>query len=140
MRCVARLVAPGAVGLAHGFVDGLGTAAGPADAVGVVEAALGGVAEEVIRSDDEAVAFYASRGGDVVEFGCVGVLVGVVELDELVEAGFGVGGVFVHGEDLVGGRVARFGPLGNWGVWRAIEAAVVVYRGISTGGVVWCSG
>lgn len=115
---VVCAVAPGMVVVAHGVVDGGGPAGGPADAVGVVEAALDGVAEQVVGGDDEAVAVDAGGVGDVGEGGAVVVLVRVVELDELVEAPLAVGLAALDLKDLVGGGLGRRGPVRHFFVCR----------------------
>jgi len=81
--------------------------AGPACAVYVVCRAFDGIGEDRVGGDDEPVTFEAVGSGDVSAqrsvCGMFGV-VWVVELHELAEARFAVGGTAGVGEDLVGCR------------------------------------
>lgn len=80
--------------------------------VGVVRGAGGGVGEDGVGEDDEAVALRTGRAREVRVCGGVGVVaVRVVELCELVEAGFAVRGFARVVEDVVGGRGGGGGPV-----------------------------
>ncbi|KAI9147741.1 LOW QUALITY PROTEIN: Ubiquitin carboxyl-terminal hydrolase 2 [Paramyrothecium foliicola] len=92
-------VPPEVVLVADRLVDGRGARAGPADALGVVQAALGRVAEQVVGGDDEPVTLQPDGLREVVEGGGVFVLVRVVELDELVEALLGIGSALAYAKD-----------------------------------------
>lgn len=82
----------------------------PAEAETVIGGALRGVGEDCVCGDDETEALCADCFGDV-ELAVAGV-VGVVEFYELVVAGFGVGGLLVAAEDLVGCGTGVGGPPG----------------------------
>lgn len=99
----------------------------------VVGAALGGVGEDGVGGDDEAVA--VELGGVGEGRRGVGMAVRVIELDELVEGLFGVGRGVGLGEYVVG----RWVGCGRPGWWRRGWLAGGGWRRLWFEGVRWIS-
>jgi hypothetical protein len=68
---------------------------------------------------------------NVINIGSMAVSVGVVDFDKLVKSMFGIRGVTLHGEDLVGRRIILFGPLGDI-IMAEAASLVVIYCSISS--------
>lgn len=94
---------------------------GPACAIEVVGAPLGGIGEDSVGSDDETITVELRGMGEGGGGRGVWVAVGMVEFHELVEGLLGVRGFFGRGEDLVGCWVGGSGPGGGRSVRRGIR-------------------
>lgn len=147
-------VFPGGVAEGRGIVGeaGPGVSVGvggfiiaPAETVAVVGAARGGGGEDGVCGYDEPVAFEfcgvreGRRGG-----GGAVLFIGVVDLYELVEALFVVGGALLEGKDFVGGRESGGGGggpgevgggVGGWYLWSDVcKASSLEGRFYAAGG------
>lgn len=98
----------------------------PARAESIVQIAFRGVAEDVVGGDNEAVALGLGQVGDPVMERVV-MPVGVVKLDELVEARLVVGFRLGLVKDLVGRGVRRRWPA-SWAIGEG--GLVAMHRGI----------
>ena len=66
---------------------------------------------------------------NVINIGSMTVSVGVVDFDKLIESMFGIWGVTLHREDLVGRRIILFGPFGDV-IMAEAASSVVIYCSI----------
>lgn len=78
------------------------TLTAPASSIYIVETAFCGIAEDIVRGNDEAVALELRQVRDTIVLGMV-LSIGVVELDKLVESEFVVDGALGYVKDIVRG-------------------------------------
>jgi hypothetical protein len=115
--------------------DGVVVVASPAESPGVVCAALCVVGEDGVGGNEQTVALEADVGRQVVG-GRAGVgAVGMVQLDEVVEAVLGVGLAGRAAQDLVGrrGAVGVYGIIGPAQVGLLLVVGVVAMVGVVVG-------
>jgi hypothetical protein len=67
---------------------------------------------------------------NIINIGSMAVSVRVVDFDKLVKSMFGIWGVTLHGEDLVGRRIILLGPFGDL-IMAEVASLVVIYCSIS---------